>query len=413
MATKPKSTTGPQGGLAAGVVAGVNTTPKPRVTPAAPKSSVPTMPPAMGVTKTAPVAQPIQYATSKIYDRNGNLVEVYTEGPQAGYSVIDGSLVIQGEAPVTTGGDNVADLMAGKGGTTTSQKYAGLISLLSSYGIDKISNMVDKVIADFPEADGDEVLNLLRYDSRYNAPYLARFSGNATRLKNKMPLLDEATYLQQEVGYAKIFKSYGLKTMANTDWYAKLIAADVSIDEAATRVSLAYDRVLKADPATRNSFTKFFPMLSNQDLVAAMLDPEEQLPALERKVQAAEIGGAALRQGLASELKDTTTTSSMYKNVQAGTIGAETLETAGVSATTATKSYGTIATELPTMEKLSSIYGSTMEQYGQKEAEQAELLGLASAKRKKEALTARERAQFEGSAGRGTKSLGTTRQGQF
>jgi hypothetical protein len=54
-----------------------------------------------------------------------------------------------------------------------------------------------------------------------------------------------------------------------------------------------------------------------------------------------------------------------------------------------------------------------MEQYGQREAEQAELLGLASAKRKKESLTARERAQFEGSAGTAKGSLGRTNQGQF
>jgi hypothetical protein len=294
-----------------------------------------------------------------------------------------------------------------------SEKYAGLVALLTSYGIDKIADMVDKVITDFPEADGDEILNLLRYDQRYNKPYMERFSGNATRLKNKMPLLDEATYLQQEMGYSKTFKSYGLTNLDNSNQYAKLIGADVSIDEAASRVSLAYDRVLKADKSTLDSFRKFFPMLGNQDLVAAMLDPEEQLPALERKVQSAEIGGAALRQGLTSELADTTVKSAMYSNVKAGTVGAGTLETAGVAPATAVAKYQTIAAELPTMEKLSSIYGSTMEQYGQREAEQAELLGLASAKRKKESLTARERAQFEGSAGTAKGSLGRTSQGQF
>ena len=294
-----------------------------------------------------------------------------------------------------------------------SEKYAGLVALLTSYGIEKIAAMVDKVIADFPEADGDEVLNLLRYDARYNAPYLQRFSGNATRLKNKMPLLDEATYLQQEMGYSKMFKSYGLNNLNNSNQYSKLIGADVSVDEATERVSLAYDRVLKADKTTLDSFRKFFPMLGNQDLVAAMLDPEEQLPALERKVQSAEIGGAALRQGLTSELANMTTKSAMYSNVQAGTVGAGTLETAGVAPATAVTKYQTIAAELPTMEKLSSIYGSTMEQYGQREAEQAELLGLASAKRKKESLTARERAQFEGSSGTAKGSLGRTNQGQF
>jgi hypothetical protein len=154
-------------------------------------------------------------------------------------------------------------------------------------------------------------------------------------------------------------------------------------------------------------------MLSNQDLVAAMLDPEEQLPALERKVQSAEIGGAALRQGLSAELVDTTVKSAMYSNVRSGTIGAGTLETANVSAASANKGYEKIAGELPTMEKLSSIYGSTLEQYSQREAEQADLLGLASAKRKKERLIAREEAEFQGSSGTMKGSLGKSRQGSF
>jgi hypothetical protein len=359
--------------------------------------------------------------TAFIYNQTGTLEEVYTSGPKAGTSVATGGLVIQGspgsltaaEAAIITAGSKTGGTPTGGSTTSGSEKYAGLVALLSSYGIDKIANMVDKVIADYPEADGDEILNLLRYDTRYNNPYLERFVGNATRLKNKMPLLDESTYLQQEQAYSKMFKSYGLKNLDNPNQYAKLIGADVSIDEAASRVSLAYDRVLKADPSTLNSFRKFFPMLGSQDLVAAMLDPEEQLPALERKVQSAEIGGASLRQGLSSELMDTTTTSSMYKNVQAGTIGASTLETAGVSPAAAAARYQTIAGELPTMEKLSSIYGSTLDQYGQREAEQADLLGLASARRKKERLVAREEAQFQGSSGTMKGSLGRQNQGSF
>ena len=317
--------------------------------------------------------------------------------------------------PAATGAGAGGAGGAGTGGSTTSgsEKYAGLVALLTSYGIDKIANMVDKVIADFPEADGDEILNLLRYDARYNAPYLERFSGNRTRLNNKMPLLAEDEYLKQEMGYAKMFNSYGLKSFSNTNQYAKLIGADVSVDEAAARVSLAYDRVLKADKSTLDSFRKFFPMLGNQDLVAAMLDPDEQLPALERKVQSAEIGGAALRQGLSSELVDTTVKSAMYSNVQAGTIGASTIETAGVSPATAGAKYQKIAGELPTMEKLSSIYGSTLEQYGQREAEQAEILGLASARRKQERLIERERAAFQGSSGTARGSQGRPTQGQF
>jgi hypothetical protein len=369
-------------------------------------SAAPTAEPVKPMVPLTP--QPINYATTKIYDRMGNLVEVYTEGPQAGYSVADGSLVIQGEAPNT----NLGNMMSGLGGGGAgSDRFAGLTALLSSYGVDGIANMVDKVIADYPESDGDEILNLLRYDQRYNKPYMERFAGNAARLKNKMPLLSEDAYLKQELGYSKMFASYGLKNLDNREQYTRLIAADIDIDEATQRVSMAYDRVLKAEPSTMNAFRRFFPMLSNQDLVSAMLNPEEQLPALERKVQSAEIGGAALRQSLVAELADTSYKSSMYSNVQAGTIGAGTIETAGVTPATAVAKYEKIATDLPTMEKLSSIYGSTLDQYGQREAEQAEILGLASAKRKKTALIAREEASYQGSAGTTRASFGKPRQG--
>jgi hypothetical protein len=329
--------------------------------------------------------------------------------------VSSGAVVFQGPKPADTApartdlfNQLTSGYTFGTGSNTTtttagSAQFAGLIALLTSYGINKIADMVDKVLTDFPEADGEEVLNLLRYDARYNKPYMDRFAGNAQRLKNKMPLLDEATYLQQERGYSKVFKAYGLTNLDNTDQYTKLIGLDVSVDEATARISLAYDRVLKADPKTLEAFRKFYPTLGPTDLVSAMLDPEQQLPALERKVQAAEIGGAALRQGLSAELMGTSTK----------TVGAEALEAAGVSTATAVKTYATIAQELPTMEKLSSIYGSTLDQYGQKEAEQADLLGLASARRKKASLVAVEEAQFQGSAGTIRGSLAKPSQGYF
>jgi hypothetical protein len=345
--------------------------------------------------------------TQFIFNTQGEPVEVYTTGPKAGTSVETGFVVFQGSGPTRTPTPTPTPTLPAPVTPKPSEKYAGIVALLSSYGIDKIADMVDKVLVDYPESDGEEILNLLRYDQRYNKPYLDRFAGNAARLKNKMPLLSEDVYLQQEMGYSKMFKSYGLTNLDNREQYTRLIAADIDIPEATTRVSMAYDRVLKAEPSTKNAFLRFFPMLSNQDLVAAMLNPEEQLPALERKVQSAEIGGAALRQGLVAELADTSYKSAMYSNVQAGTVGAGTIETAGVSPAASVVKYQTIASELPTMEKLSSIYGSTMEQYGQREAEQAELLGLASAKRKKERLVAREEAEFKGESGVGPGAFST------
>jgi hypothetical protein len=58
-----------------------------------------------------------------------------------------------------------------------------------------------------------------------------------------------------------------------------------------------------------------------------------------------------------------------------------------------------IAGVLPTAEKLSSIYGDTLQQYGQLQAEQEGYQGSAAARARREALTAREVAEFSGRAG--------------
>jgi hypothetical protein len=148
-----------------------------------------------------------------------------------------------------------------------------------------------------------------------------------------------------------------------------------------------------------DAFRRFFPQLTAGDLVGAMLDPAEQLPALQRKVIAAEIGGAAIEQGLNVSLAAESIQSKRYSNLQTGTVGAEALQQAGVEKDVAQAGYEKIAMDLPTMEKLSSIYGTTLEAYTQKEAEQEQLLGLASAARKKQQIIAREAAQWQGSAG--------------
>jgi hypothetical protein len=79
----------------------------------------------------------------------------------------------------------------------------------------------------------------------------------------------------------------------------------------------------------------------------------------------------------------------------------------------AQRGYATIADILPTAEKLSDIYGTTLDAYGQSEAEQEVFNSLASAQRKRQRLTAREVASFSGRSGASRTSLTTSSVGQF
>ena len=122
-----------------------------------------------------------------------------------------------------------------------------------------------------------------------------------------------------------------------------------------------------------------------------MLDETEQLPALIRKVDAAKIGGAALRQ-----------------NLETSAARAEQLRSIGVTTTEAETGYGNIAGYLTDAQRLARI--GKEEEFTQLTAEQSQLEGLASAKRKEEQLAEKEinRFSMQVGASRGAFSRNTT-----
>jgi hypothetical protein len=329
-----------------------------------------------------------------IYDAKGKLI---------GYNVTtynaDGSIAGTNFEAVAASSGSVNEL--------ATALDSALASTMVSYGMTGIAATIAKIRADYPEATSEQLLTLLKTDSRYNAEYNTRFAGNAQLRANGLPTIDDATYLKSELEYERVLKSYGLTNLANRSMYATFIGNSMDLQDVTDRVSLAYDR-LKATPQIEDAFKTFYPSLNKTDIISAMLDPTNQLPALKNKVTAAEIGGAALAQHLSTNLTDyTLPQTATYTNVSGGTVGAETLRLAGVTGETAAAGYQNIAMELPTAEKLSSIYNYGLSQYGQKEAEQNQLLGLASAKRAKQALVAAETAQFSGASGVGPAGLST------
>ena len=291
---------------------------------------------------------------------------------------------------------------------------------LAEYGLEGIADSLKRARNEYPELEVNDLIFLVENDDRYNTPYKTRFKANELRFKQGLPRLKASDYLKLEQDYARLFTTYNLPMFRNQQQYDKLIAGDVDIADATDRVVMAYDRVI-SDNTTRNAFRQFYGSLTDADIASALLDPEQQIPALERKVVAAEIGGQALRQGLGAQLRpveamvtDQGQQVSGYSNVQRGSLGAEALAGEGVTEAAAAAGYERVAEQLPTAEKLSSIYGGRAEQVSQRELEQAEILGLESAKRKQRRLAGMEEATFSGEAGTMRTSLGRRgRQGAF
>ena len=225
--------------------------------------------------------------------------------------------------------------------------------------------------------------------------YRNRFKANQDRIKKGLRVLTPAEYLRVEDGYRQVLRSYGLRQFDTDDYVSQFIANDISAAELSNRVVTAVQRVQNADPAISRQLRDFYN-IGQSDLVAYALDPNQQFQKIERQVAAAEIGVAAARQGL-----------------QAGVSVAEQLAAQGVTQAEAQRGFATIADILPTAEKLSSIYGTTLDTYGQSEAEQEVFNSLASAQRKRQRLTAREVAAFSGASGTNKTSLTTSSVGQF
>jgi hypothetical protein len=267
--------------------------------------------------------------------------------------------------------------------------YATMADRFNKYGLTGLANKI-KELAMQGATEATITLELME-----TPEYQQRFAANADRLKSGLKALTPAEYVNVEDSYRQVLRAYGLRQFDNDAYVRQFIANDMSPTELSNRVVTAVQRVQNADPAVVNQLKQYYG-IGAPDMVAYVLDPQQQFQKIERQIAASEIGVAAGRQGLT-----------------AGVSVAEQLAAQGVSQAEAQKGYATIADILPTAEKLSDIYGTTLEEYGQAEGEQEVFNQLASAQRKRQRLTQREIAAFSGSSGTNKTSLTTSAVGQF
>ena len=289
---------------------------------------------------------------------------------------------------------------------------AAISALLSSYGLGDLSGPITEAVQ---RGYSSDTIQLIMQDPNSKDPlavaYQTRFSANKARAAAGKSVLSAGEYLAAERTYTQVLQSYGVSDLAKRETLSGFISNDISAAEVADRVGLAIDRVKNADPFVKAALAEYYPSLNQTDIVSAVLNPAEGLPALKRKVQISEIGGAASVQGLKTGLATATEASKQFENVTTGALGAEALASFGITQEEARKGYQTVAGITPRAEFLSSI--STGEDYTRLQAEQEAFLGLASAKRGRESLTAQEEARFKGQSGLTKTSLAETGKGQF
>jgi hypothetical protein len=268
---------------------------------------------------------------------------------------------------------------------TKNSAYDLLYAQFALYGLESLVAPLKDLITD-ATSEGELTLMLRQTDA-----YKKRFAANAQRIAQGLGAISEAEYIGLEDQYQNIMRQYGLPAsyyakgdMGRQEGFEKFIANDISAVELEDRIMTAQDRVLKASPEITKALKEFYPDITNGDILAYTLDPKNAIKNIQRKVTAAEIGGAAMGQGL-----------------QTSVSRAEELAAAGIDKTAAQQGFQTVAEVAPRGEMLSSIYKESP--YGQTQAEQEvfNLSGSAEAARQRKKLTSLETAAFSGQAGVG------------
>lgn len=262
---------------------------------------------------------------------------------------------------------------------TISSDTKGMKDILTArfkqYGLESLTDTIAKLAVDGATEAGI-TLALENTDA-----YVKRFAANTARVKAGLSYLQPRDYLNLEASYRQVLRAYGLNQFDTNAYVTQFISNDMSAQELSNRVVTAVQRVQNADPAVSKTLRDYYGVTSN-DLVAYVLDPQQQFEKIKTQVASAEIGTAARVQGL-----------------EAGVATSEALARQGITQAEAQKGYASIADILPTAQKLSEIYGSRVGTYDQAAAEQEQFNSLASAQRTRKKLSETEVAQFGGSSG--------------
>lgn len=234
---------------------------------------------------------------------------------------------------------------------------------------------------------------------RETPAYKKRFAANEARIQKGLTAINEAEYLGLEDQYQEIMRQYGLPEsyyakgdLGTQEGFTKLIANDISARELEDRVISAQDRVLKANPEVAQALKQFYPDISNGDILAYALDPANAIKNIQRKVTAAEIGGAALQAGL-----------------QTGLTRAEELAAAGVTGQAYQQAASTIAQTAQRGSQLADIYGQQPYGQMQAEAEMFNIQGQTQAAEQRKKITGLEKAAFSASSGAAQNALSRDR----
>lgn len=269
--------------------------------------------------------------------------------------------------------------------------FRQFMAILNQFGFKnngEIANAVKQMVL-----QGITDINQIELGLRGTDAWQTRFAGNVMRTKNGLNELSVSDYLATESSYEQIMHQAGLPAHFYNDPadFAKFIGNGVSPTELQSRVAIAEDIKNREDPQVMHQLAE--RGIGHGDYMAFILDPKKGMDVITKKYQSALIGAAAQRAGIGANVA--------YANKLAGL---------GITEQQAEQGFGQVASITTPLEQLAAVYGTD---YSKKDAEKEIFENNADALKKRQQLTAEERAAFEGSSGTVRGSLTQSATGSY
>jgi hypothetical protein len=225
--------------------------------------------------------------------REGTDTDIYGNPKVPGRSYLAG--VYQPSAPAPTG-PSQEELNARRNAVDM------LIERLAQWGISGLSGVINDLVIEF----GPESESTIMSRIKQTEPYKQRFKGLiGLRERGITDIPNEGAYLALERDYREVFREAGLRdylgtsgSQAEYDAIAQIVGDfSLSVNEVRDRVTDAQRVVAETPQEVRDSLQQFYgidPALLTQ----YVLDPENTTTQIQRRANAAIVGGYATRAGL-------------------------------------------------------------------------------------------------------------------
>lgn len=219
------------------------------------------------------------------------------------------------------------------------------------------------------------------------------FLGDFTKIKSlNVGVTTIAEFTKARSEYKALMRYYGLDEYVSDASADKFLMNQVSVDEAANRMEVAFNAIKYADEALKQQLKTYFPSLSDKDIAANILGVGKTVAELQQQIGMSGIRAEAATAGIA------------------GRLTAEELYSQGVTRERARQGYQEVAAATPLAEA-AALRGREDASTIQTELEKENLLGLRSQRRAR--LAAREQSYFAGKSGTAQVSLGGSTSGAF